>query len=166
MSRPPWTAGRRPGAKKTLHMETTQKTPAQSAADIIHVLSACEFVASIDQRILRGKMEGISFSINLRGQPFNYQLKANPDGVFAVLQGRARRPRQSTKNHRDIAARVAWRQLFRWVEAQVGLVECGAATPLEVFLPYCIVGPSGQTSYERFTEQVFKQLSAAGETAT
>ena len=148
-------------ARKTLHMETTQKTSAQSAADIIRVLNACEFVETIQQRISRGEMEGISFSIMLRGRSFQYQLKANPEGVFAVLQARARRPGQCVKTHRESAARIAWRQLLRWVEAQVGIVECGAATPLEVFLPYCIIGPSGQTSYQRFTEQVFKQLPAA-----
>jgi hypothetical protein len=44
---------------------------------------------------------------------------------------------------------VAWRQILRWVQAQMALVETKMVKVEEVFLPY-IQGPGGQTVYELY----------------
>jgi hypothetical protein len=60
---------------------------------------------------------------------------------------------------REQAERVAWRQLLRWAQAQLAMIETGMAAAEEVFLPY-LQEPSGRTVYEVFAESRFKALPA------
>lgn len=58
------------------------------------------------------------------------------------------------------AERVAWRQLLRWVEAQLAMVDTGLSTVDEVLLPY-MRGDDGQTIYSLFKVNEQKQLTVA-----
>lgn len=60
---------------------------------------------------------------------------------------------------RQQAERVAWRQLLRWVQAQLAMIECGMTEASEVFFPYMQM-LSGNTIYELFKASEFKQLAA------
>jgi hypothetical protein len=53
------------------------------------------------------------------------------------------------------AKRVAWRQILRWVEAQLALTETKMAKLHEVFMPYLIVD-KGQTIFEKLESQNWK----------
>ena len=74
------------------------------------------------------------------------------DPLFARMQKKGMRDRAQ-------AERVAWRQVLRWVEVQVAMIDCGMADPAEVFLPYAITA-SGRTVYQLFAETGTKMLSA------
>lgn len=56
------------------------------------------------------------------------------------------------------AKRIAWRQILRWVEAQLALVETDMVKMQEVFMPYIQVNIKGQTLYEKLEESKFKML--------
>ena len=47
------------------------------------------------------------------------------------------------------AERVGWRQLLRWVQAQLAMIEVGMAQRAEVFMPY-IQQADGRTFFEYF----------------
>ena len=60
------------------------------------------------------------------------------------------------------AKRVAWRQILRWVQAQLAMIDTGMVKSEEVFLPYAMVNASdGQkTMYEAMAERKFMALPA------
>ncbi len=54
------------------------------------------------------------------------------------------------------AERIAWRQLLRWVQIQIAMIQTGMVDAAEVFLPYMEVG--GRTLYRAFADTQFKRL--------
>jgi hypothetical protein len=84
-------------------------------------------------------------------------LPARVDPVFQLLLKR----RNGVLNDetrariREQAERVAWRQLLRWVQAQLAMIDVGMVKTHEVFMPY-IQHPDGRTFFEYFEN---KQLA-------
>jgi hypothetical protein len=80
-----------------------------------------------------------------------YILPANADGVWQTLVQQHRKGkvplRLATK---DQAARVAWRIVKDWIEAQMAIVEAGMVTIDQVMLPYMQVGH--QSLYDALKE--------------
>src|ERR1039458_6782482 len=61
------------------------------------------------------------------------------DPIFKKLQEERRRQReQHTTRDQERAERIAWRQLLRWVEAQLAMVDLGMAQDAEVFMAYAV----------------------------
>jgi hypothetical protein len=63
---------------------------------------------------------------------------------------RYKRPRTDL---RPQAKRIAWRQILRWIEAQMAFARTGMVKIQEVFMPYIQVSITGQTLYERFEQK-------------
>jgi hypothetical protein len=55
------------------------------------------------------------------------------------------------------AKRVAWRLIFRWIEAQLALVEINMADIKEIFMPYLITS-EGKTLYQVMEAKSFPAL--------
>jgi hypothetical protein len=94
------------------------------------------------------KNEGIfpvalSFTINYKGSPLNFLLPCNHEGVLRCFK-KDRRVPNSSKNS-DQALRTAWRIVKDWVEAQMAIIQSEQASIEQVFLPYLIVNPNGET---------------------
>jgi ABC-type uncharacterized transport system substrate-binding protein len=83
-----------------------------------------------------------------------YVLPANVDGVWQTLvqQGRSRKipNRFVTKAQ---AARVAWRIVKDWTEAQMAIIEAGMVSLDQVMLPYMQVGH--QSLYDAMKQTQF-----------
>lgn len=93
-----------------------------------------------------GEISAICFSIaTCRGEQ-GVRLPANVDAAFAVLQ------RQKVKCDRAQAARVAWRIVKDWVDAQMAILETEMVEVDEVFLPY-MVGKNGKTLYDLYLDK-------------
>lgn len=124
---------------------TTKIQAEQTAGEIQKILSGagakaitCEYN---DDQI----MCAISFSIMTEHGLITFRLPAQMDGVYQALQKTKAAP--AMKSHEQ-AARVAWRILKDWVEAQVAIIEAGMAEPAEAFLPYA-VDEQGFTVYAK-----------------
>ena len=52
------------------------------------------------------------------------------------------------------ARRVAWRQIYRWIQSQLALIITGMVSPTEVFLPYMLLSEE-KTVYDRYIEGGF-----------
>jgi hypothetical protein len=63
------------------------------------------------------------------------------------------------RGDRAQAERVAWRQLLRWTQAQMAMVEVGMVRAEEVYAPYMLQA-GGRTLFELLTESRFKALPA------
>ncbi len=151
---------------KTLHMETTKIPPektAQQVATLLGQAGACAVQTEYKNR----KVVALSFTIEINtgshstpqihAMPFRLPIQVDP--LFIIFQGRRSRYKRSTFTEQDQAKaeRVAWRQILRWVEAQLALIEIGMVKMEEVFLPYMQVGIN-ETFYQRLAANSFQQL--------
>lgn len=128
---------------KTIFMETTKKSPEQTVAEIQMLLSkygAKQVMTSYNDD---GFLSGMSFSILLNDTLIPFQLPCD----HLPLWKRAERGETAYIRDEQQARRVAWRQILRWIEAQLALVDLQMVKVEEVFLPY-IITSSGKTLYE------------------
>jgi hypothetical protein len=97
-----------------------------------------------------------SFLIRTRWGDRGFVLPVDVDAVFAVLtrQYSAGKMKQAHvgKPTRDQAARVGWRILKDWVEAQMAIIETEMVTLDQVLLPYLTV-ETGKSLYQIMTER-------------
>jgi hypothetical protein len=103
-----------------------------------------------------GVLTHLAFRIETPHGLIAYRLPANIDGVHAMLTRDTKLSR--AQRSREAAARVAWRVLRSWIEAQLAVIDAGQATLPQVFLPYAQL-PSGETLYERFAEKGLPMLT-------
>lgn len=135
-----------------LFMETTQVSDQRTAAEI-QSLVATKGATKIQVDYLHGQVEGLSFCFMVGEQEVPFRLPCRWQSVVALLRRSNRNPRKGD-TYETWGRRVAWRQLLRWVEAQLALIETGMVKTEEVFLPYAIM--MGQkTVFEMFAEKQF-----------
>jgi hypothetical protein len=110
-----------------------------------------------------GKIYGITFVIQAMNQQIPIKLPARIAEAQALLKeqynmGLIRDRKALEPEH---AYRVAWRNIWDWVSAQMALLDIKMAKIEEVFLPY-VATPSGKTFFEVMESQHFK-LTSGGE---
>lgn len=102
-----------------------------------------------------GLATAVSFVIATPIGAFAYRLPADAEAAWRVLTQQARSHklgRSAAFFTREQAARVAWRIVKDWLEAQLALIELEMATIDQVMLPY-LVTDSGATLYEAFRDR-------------
>jgi hypothetical protein len=99
---------------------------------------------------------GLAFRFNVDGQLIPFRLPCRWRAVEKLLRAK-RRPRKGD-TYDAWARRVAWRQILRWVEAQIAMIETGMVKLEEVFLPYAMV--QNRTFYDIVAEKHFLALPA------
>ena len=80
-----------------------------------------------------GDIIALSFMVNSPVGSQAIKLPVNVDAVHQVLV------RQKVKADREQAARVAWRILKDWIEAQLAILETEMVAMDEIFLPYMLM---------------------------
>lgn len=93
---------------------------------------------------------GISFSIATADGRVGYHLPVNVDAVFARLEEAwiERTRSHIAQPNRAQAARMAWRTIQDWLEAQLELIANGLVQLDEVMLPFRLVDGKGTTVYQ------------------
>ncbi len=146
--------------RQTLFMETTKISASKTAGEIMELLvkaNARQIAVEYDDK---RKLCGMAFVIVVDGHMLPFQLPARIEPVFRTLNNRRRSGREGgAAADQEQAERVAWRQLLRWVQAQIAMIETGMVTTHEVFLPYA-QNRDGKTLYELLAESKFKLLAA------
>lgn len=69
---------------------------------------------------------------------------------------------QSNPNSQQ-TERTAWRQVLRWVEAQLSMIEIGMVQTHEVFQPYALIPGTEKTMFEAWESQMKALPAPAGE---
>ncbi len=123
-------------AKKTLYMETTTISVPRTCGEIEEVLAKMG-VSQVWKAFDGGKIEAISFSIEVNGQEIYYRLPFRWREIHAMAKEGKTQYRKTADEEQ--ARRVAARIVLRWVQAQMALVEVGMARPEEIFLPYMMI---------------------------
>lgn len=150
-------------SKKTLFMETTEITAERSAGEISSELIKGG-ATQIATDFTEGKITGLRWTMRAGGRDLLFSMPARVQPVYdLLLSRRSDKGRwisvEDAAKLRSKADRVAWRQLLRWVQAQLAMIDTGMVEASEVFLPYLDDG-TGQTLFLRFKESEFKLLAA------
>jgi hypothetical protein len=142
---------------EALYMEYTSIPPERTAAQIKAALVKAG-AHKIMEEYAGGEISTIIFAIQSDGTDLPFRLPIRIDPIFKLLNGR-RKYRRSYGAPGDLAQakRVAWRQVYRWVQAQVALSQTGMVSVAEVFFPY-LMNSAGHTLYEVAASRQFKAL--------
>lgn len=137
--------------KINLFMESTKKDPEETISEIQKLFR--KFNVSVRGILTNynddNHVESVSFKINIDGDEIPYKLPADHRPILAMAnQNELKYIRPKDEEQ---CRRVAWRQIFRWVEAQLALVQTGQGTVDQIFLPYMMVD-SNNTLYDKFID--------------
>ena len=146
--------------RKDLYMGTTAIDPLKTIGQIHAYL-----VRMGAQRIMNtyenGEAVAVHFMLAIGGTEMSFELPARIDPIFKIIN-KDRPWGHSKQADLDQAKRVAWRQIYRWIQAQVALIETGMAEAAEVFMPYMqVADAAGQptTLYRRAISGGMGQLA-------
>lgn len=140
----------------TLYMETTQIAAESTVGEIQGVLSRYGATAIlIENDPQTREVKAVSFKVPVNGQEVPFRLPCRWEAIEKMMLRRIR-IRRNGKDYAAQAKRVAWRQILRWIQAQMALVETSMVTMEEVFLPYAQLG--SKTLFETIKERGFALL--------
>lgn len=92
-----------------------------------------------------GRVEAVRFGMNVPGISMT---------VYFRLPCRTEKLLKLLRNDRAQAERTAWRQVLRWVEAQMAMIEAGMTQTHEVFMPYAVIpGTDDKTMFQAWESQ-------------
>ncbi|HWY36196.1 MAG TPA: hypothetical protein VNX68_16240 [Nitrosopumilaceae archaeon] len=151
-------------SKGGLFTYTTSIEPQSTINEIQQILSAHGAKSIMTNYTDNGKIESLSFAIEVDGKPRGIRLPCDPVPVFKVLERQAREgkiPRRLVDEHQ--ALRVAWRIVHYWIKAQMAILETQMVKMEQIFLPYMIMR-DGKTLFESMVKTGFKLLGSKIET--
>lgn len=137
---------------------TTAIDPGRTASECMTILGAAGAASAALHYSPEGEPEGLSFRLRTPHGTRDYSLPVNVDGMHQVLRKASRsrelpaRIPRATLESRGHAARVAWRVLKDWLEANLALVRAGMASLDAVMLPYLHVDGE-RTLYQAYAER-------------
>jgi hypothetical protein len=144
-----------------LYMETTTIAPNRTAGQIQDVLRRYGAHGVLTE-YEGGEVSAVSFTIRVnQDQEVPFRLPCRWAQIYHLLRSRRRGVRKNSVLEAQ-AKRIAWRQILRWVEAQMAFIETGMVKMEEVFMPYIQVGID-KTLFDRLEEQRFKMIGYEGE---
>jgi len=141
----------------TLYMETTKIKTSRTIGQIQALLaeSGC---TKIMTEYEQGEVSTVTFCISINDEDRPFRLPCRWRSLFQVINGRRKRAREENVDYdRAQSKRVAWRQILRWVQAQMALVDTEMVTVIEVFMPYVLL-KNNKTLYESIEGNNFKML--------
>lgn len=147
--------------KKALFMETTKVSPLVTAQQIQTLLVAAGARQVLTEYNEKREITGIHFILSVDNQQLPFKMPVRTEKLFEYFRQKASgRSMRSREEIQEKAKRVAWRQLLRWIEAQLAFIDTGMARTEEVFMPYIEVAP-GVTVFQRALEQRWAGLLPA-----
>jgi len=135
---------------------TTSINAEKTASEIQKKLAIAKAQAVLCEYDDDAVMCAMSFRIATPHGMIFFRLPANMQGVYKALMNDDKVPKKLKS--KDQAAKVAWRILKDWVEAQLAIVDAEMADMTEVFLPYA-QNNDGITVYKSLEQNEFKALT-------
>lgn len=126
---------------------TTTIKPDKTAGEI-HAKLAKAGASQILTEYRDAQPVALSFIVGTEFGPRAYRLPVDPEPVLKVLDRQAwQREIPNRYVNREQAARIAWRIVKDWIEAQLAIVETRMVTLAQVMLPY-MTTEAGATAWE------------------
>jgi len=145
-------------------METTRISASKTAAEIEDMLRLAGARTIAKQYGPAGDITGMTFSLLIGNAEVPFALPVRS----SLLVERLRENKYGKRNPalsvmqglREQAERVAWRQMLRWIEAQLAMIDTRMVTASEVFLPYAWDGR--KTFHQAISEGGYRALLGDG----
>src|SRR5262249_14110595 len=123
---------------KPLYMESTEIPVERTAGEITSILIAAGARHVGTDYDEHGHLTGMHFVLLINSVPHPFKLPVRTASVKKIFKDRriqTMKWRASEFEAKDAeqAERVAWRQLLRWVQAQLAMVDAGMVKTREVF---------------------------------
>ena len=144
-----------------LFMETTKIDAGKTVAEIQNILGqyGCTGVMTMYEN---NEVKAVAFQIMFMDKNIAFKLPCRWECIYKNFADRRAsgkdKPVHRADDDAQQAKRVAWRQILRWVEAQMALVETDMVKVHEVFLPYLQMNIKGETLADKFSESGMKML--------
>lgn len=143
---------------KSLYMETTKISAGQTVSEIQRILGVYGCAAVMTQYENK-EVSAVSFQIIFLDKTIPFVLPCRWKPIYNILLKRRKRIKESDIPELESQAKaVAWRQILRWVEAQLALVDTEMVKIQEVFLPYIQVGIKNETLYQQIESKKFQAI--------
>ena len=136
---------------------TTSISTDKTVGEIQRMLARAGAQAVLAEYDRERVLSSLSFRIEYKGALVSFRLPAQLDPIYVLMQRDRKVPRKLKT--REQAARVAWRIIKDWVEAQLAIVEAEQCEMCEVFLPFAQHPKTGQTLFAQLANNNFKLLA-------
>lgn len=143
--------------KLTLYMETTKKDPEETISEIQKYLRSIGVRDVLINYDTDGEVEAVSFTLQKVDQLLPFRLPVDHKPLWELAQ--SGKTRYIRTEHQ--ARRVAWRQVLRWIQAQLAMIEIEMVAADQVFLPYLLIDDK-QTIYDKYLTVGTKKLLTGG----
>lgn len=137
-----------------IFMASTKINEHKTATEIMQLLSKYG-VSDIRMQYDNGKIIGLQFAIEYNTTKIPFKMPIKFEGVLDSMSNDKQTPRSLCNIEQ--ASRVAWRQILRWLQAQMALIEVNMVDIKEVFMPYIMISKE-QTLYEKLEQEKFMQI--------
>ena len=140
-------------ARVTVFMGSTQIDPQCTIGEITSLLVRARALQVLTD-YSNGRVVAVSFALQVPGvpNPVNFRLPCRTERLLNLL-----------RNDKEQAERTAWRQVLRWVEAQIAMIEVGMVQSHEVFQPYALIPGTNKTTFQAWEDAMAGRLIAAPE---
>lgn len=137
-----------------LFVEST-KVPLDRTLSLIHSMLAEHGAQAIMSEYEENQINGLAFRIKLGETFIAFRLPCRWRSILALLKYKSDRYGPDDEAR---ARRIAWRQIYWWLKAQLALVDTEMVQLTEVFLPYAQYR-TGETVFERLRKTAYQQLT-------
>lgn len=134
---------------------TTQIKAEKTIAEIQEKLAKFG-VQSVLTEYNDGIVSALFFRITSSQGFLSYRIPTKYEQIFYLLKGDKKVP--TKLKTKEQAAKVAWRIVKDWIEAQLAFIEADQVELKEVFLPFMQI-EVGKTLYDKIKENDFKLLT-------
>lgn len=144
----------------TLFMETTDISVQRTVNEIQTILGQYG-VTGVMTLFEKGEISAVCFQVMYLDRTIPFRLPCRWEQVYQYLLKRRKNmlhDSQRIEALKQQAKKVAWRQILRWIEAQMALVETNMVKVHEVFLPYIQTSMDGETLFDRLENTKYKML--------
>jgi hypothetical protein len=128
---------------------TTKISADKTVGEIQQCLAKHGASAILSEYDKEGYIISLSFKINVDGNDIGFKLPSDWRPVLEILK-EDRKVLRSLETQEQ-ALRVGWRIVFRWVEAQMAIIETKMVRIEQVFLPYAVM-KDGKTVSEKMLD--------------
>ena len=142
----------------SIYMETTSIPAEETVAQIQRILGRYG-ASAIMTEYEDGNIKALSFKVRCGEVEVPFRLPCRHEAVYTILAAKKRKFRSDTEDKLKVQAKnVAWRQILRWIEAQMALVETSMVKMQEVMMPYIQVDLNGRTLFEKMESGKFLEF--------
>ena len=119
--------------ERKLLNESTEVPAEHSVAEIVKELVGAGAI-EVRTQYREGRVGGLAWVMVVAGKEWSFAMPARVEAVHRILRARIKGHMNSQQLEavQARAERVAWRHLYRWVQAQVAMVRTGMMAPAEM----------------------------------